>query len=103
MNTNGKARQDHSQPQRHWIFTSYQKPKNLRRMSFIFFVVQTLMAVRSTKEQHSNEKEKSAVATQAESVVSLPGRASGCVIVTMTFAQATVLRVSLEKNGHIHI
>jgi hypothetical protein len=39
------------------------------------------------------EKEmlKSTVATQAERVVFLPGRASRCMVVTMAFAQATVL------------
>ena len=60
------------------------------------------MAVRSMKVQaYSKTAEvepESTVATQAESVVFLPGRPSRSVVVTMTFAQATVLRESLKKT-----
>ena len=42
---------------------------------------------------------KSTIATQAECVVFLPGRASRCVIVTMAFAQTTVLSKSFIKKS----
>jgi len=41
---------------------------------------------------------KSTIATQAECVVFLPGRTSGCVIVTMAFAQATVLLPNASES-----
>jgi hypothetical protein len=61
------------------------------------------MAVRSMKVQAYSSKTadvepESTVAMQAESVVFLPGRASRSVVVTMAFAQATVLRESLKKS-----
>ena len=60
-----------------------------------------VMAVRSMKNKHIEVEKmmKSTIATQAECVVFLPGRASRCVIVAMAFAQTTVLSKSFIKKS----
>lgn len=51
------------------------------------------------KNEHIGvEKMISTIATQAECVMFLPGRASRCMIVTMAFAQTTVLCKSFVRK-----
>lgn len=49
----------------------------------------------TTKKKHDKKSLESTVAAEAEGVVFLPGRTSRSVIVTMTFAKATVLNDGL--------
>ena len=50
------------------------------------------------KHIEAEEMMKSTIATQAECVVFLPGWASRCVVVTMAFAQTTVLCKSFVRK-----
>ena len=79
--------------------TSHQGPKASRSSACQskFFEV---MAVRSMKNKHTGVEKMmiSTIATQAECVVFLPGRASRSVIVTMAFAQTTVLCKSFVRK-----
>ena len=79
--------------------TSHQKP-NPRVKAHVIHVFMMLMGVRSMENKYLEVEKmsKSTIATQAECVVFLPGRASRCVIVTMTFAQATVLCESFVRK-----
>jgi hypothetical protein len=63
------------------------------------FEIQTLIAVRSMKNKYVGKKMlESTIATKAECVVFFPSRASRCVVVTMAFAQATVLCKSFVRK-----
>ena len=81
-----------------------RKPHVQAHVIHIFVV---LMAVRSMKNKHIVGVEKmmkSTIAAQAECIVFLPGRASRCMIVTMAFAQTTVLCKSfVRKPRHINL
>ena len=76
-----------------------QKPHVQAHVIQIFV---TLMAMCSMKSKHIVVEKmlKSTIATQTECVVFLPGRASRCVIMTIAFAQATVLCKSFVRRNY---
>lgn len=81
--------------------TPHQEPKTSRSSACHSHFCGPDVNSSGTKNKHITVEKKmlkSTIPTQAECVVFLPGRASRCMIVTMSFAQATVLCKSLVSK-----